>query len=58
MSRFPLVRIGRYRFTVLAWKDRFGSFVEELERKSGAPRRSRWCKPERAWPWRRETQRN
>ena len=36
MSRFPLVRVGRYRFTVLAWKDRFGNFVEELERKHAA----------------------
>jgi starch synthase (maltosyl-transferring) len=35
-GRFPLSRIGLYRFTVLAWKDRFGSFAEELEKKHAA----------------------
>ena len=33
VGRFPLSRIGRYYFTVLAWKDRFANFVEELEKK-------------------------
>ncbi len=33
---FPLSRIGRHRFTVLAWKDRFGSFADELEKKHAA----------------------
>ncbi|HXC30330.1 MAG TPA: maltotransferase domain-containing protein [Stellaceae bacterium] len=32
-GRFPLNRVGRYLFTVLAWKDRFGNFTEELEKK-------------------------
>jgi starch synthase (maltosyl-transferring) len=35
-GRFPLSRIGRHVFTVLAWKDRFGNFAEELEKKHGA----------------------
>ena len=36
IGRFPLARLGRYRFTVLAWKDRFGNFAEELEKKHAA----------------------
>jgi starch synthase (maltosyl-transferring) len=36
VGRFPLSRIGRYYFTVLAWKDRFANFVEELEKKHAA----------------------
>jgi len=36
VGSFPLARIGRYRFTVTAWKDRFGSFAEELEKKHAA----------------------
>jgi starch synthase (maltosyl-transferring) len=36
VGRFPLSRMGRYVFTVLAWKDRFGSFAEELEKKHAA----------------------
>ncbi|HYM72654.1 MAG TPA: maltotransferase domain-containing protein, partial [Stellaceae bacterium] len=38
-GRFPLTRLGRHLFAVLAWEDRFGSFVEELEKKyaAGAP---------------------
>jgi starch synthase (maltosyl-transferring) len=35
-GRFPLSRIGLHLFTVLAWKDRFGSFTEELEKKRAA----------------------
>ncbi|HWB48504.1 MAG TPA: maltotransferase domain-containing protein [Stellaceae bacterium] len=35
-GRFPLTRIGRYLFTILAWKDRFGNFAEELEKKHAA----------------------
>ena len=35
-GRFPLGRIGRHLFTVLAWKDRFGNFAEELEKKHAA----------------------
>ena len=33
---FPLSRLGRYLFTILAWKDRFGNFAEELEKKHAA----------------------
>ncbi len=36
VGRFPLGRIGRYLFTILAWKDRFGNFAEELEKKYAA----------------------
>ncbi len=36
VGRFPLNRIGRHLFTILAWKDRFGSFTEELEKKQAA----------------------
>ena len=36
VGRFPLSRIGRYLFTILAWKDRFGNFAEELEKKNAA----------------------
>jgi starch synthase (maltosyl-transferring) len=36
VGRFPLSRIGRYLFTILAWKDRFRSFAEELEKKDAA----------------------
>jgi starch synthase (maltosyl-transferring) len=35
-GRFPLSRLGRHVFTVLAWKDQFGSFAEELEKKHAA----------------------
>ena len=35
-GRFPLARLGRYVFTILAWKNRFGSFAEELEKKHSA----------------------
>ncbi|HZK91792.1 MAG TPA: maltotransferase domain-containing protein [Stellaceae bacterium] len=35
-ARFPLSRLGRYLFTILAWKDHFGSFAEELEKKHAA----------------------
>ncbi|HTZ36989.1 MAG TPA: maltotransferase domain-containing protein, partial [Stellaceae bacterium] len=33
---FPLTRLGPYRFTVLAWRDRFASYAEELEKKHAA----------------------
>ncbi len=36
IGRFPLSRIGRHLFTILAWKDRFGNFAEELEKKHAA----------------------
>jgi starch synthase (maltosyl-transferring) len=36
IGRFPLSRIGRHLFTILAWKDRFGNFAEELEKKDAA----------------------
>jgi starch synthase (maltosyl-transferring) len=36
VGRFPLGRVGRYVFTILAWKDRFGNFAEELEKKYAA----------------------
>jgi starch synthase (maltosyl-transferring) len=36
VGRFPLGRIGPHYFTVLVWKDRFASFVEELEKKHAA----------------------
>jgi starch synthase (maltosyl-transferring) len=36
VGRFPLSRIGRHLFTILAWKDRFGSFAVELETKYAA----------------------
>ncbi len=36
VGRFPLARVGRYLFTILAWKDRFGTFAEELEKKHAA----------------------
>ena len=36
VGRFPLGRIGRHVFTILAWKDRFGNFAEELEKKHAA----------------------
>ena len=35
-GRFPLARLGRHVFTVLAWKDQFGNFAEELEKKHAA----------------------
>ena len=35
-GRFPLSRLGRHVFTVFAWKDQFGSFAEELEKKHAA----------------------
>ena len=35
-GRFPLARLGPHCFTVLAWKDHFGSFAEELEKKAAA----------------------
>ena len=35
-GRFPLARLGRHLFTVLAWKDDFGTFAEELEKKHAA----------------------
>ena len=36
VGRFPLSRVGRHLFTILAWKDRFGNFAEELETKHAA----------------------
>jgi starch synthase (maltosyl-transferring) len=36
MGRFPLARLGRHVFTVLGWKDHFGNFAEELEKKHAA----------------------
>src|SRR4029077_5006669 len=36
IGRFPLSRRGRHVFTILAWKDQFGSFAEELEKKHAA----------------------
>jgi starch synthase (maltosyl-transferring) len=33
---FPLARLGLHLFTVLAWKDTFGTFAEELEKKHAA----------------------
>ncbi|HTV90092.1 MAG TPA: maltotransferase domain-containing protein, partial [Stellaceae bacterium] len=36
VGRFPLGRIGRHVFTILAWKDHFGNFTEELEKKHAA----------------------
>ncbi|HEX3883273.1 MAG TPA: maltotransferase domain-containing protein [Stellaceae bacterium] len=36
VGRFPLGRIGRHLFSILAWKDRFGNFTEELETKHAA----------------------
>ena len=36
VGHFPLSRVGLHLFTVLAWKDRFGSFTEELEKKHAA----------------------
>jgi starch synthase (maltosyl-transferring) len=33
---FPLSRMGRYVFTVLAWRDRFASYAEELQKKHAA----------------------
>ena len=36
VGHFPLSRIGRHLFTILAWKDRFGNFAEELEKKHAA----------------------
>jgi starch synthase (maltosyl-transferring) len=35
-ARFPLSRLGRHLFTILAWKDHFGTFAEELEKKHAA----------------------
>ncbi len=35
-GRFPLSRLGRHLFTVLAWKNRFGNFAEELDKKHAA----------------------
>ena len=35
-GHFPLARLGRHLFTVLAWKDRFGNFAEELDKKHAA----------------------
>ncbi|HVH79349.1 MAG TPA: maltotransferase domain-containing protein, partial [Stellaceae bacterium] len=36
VGRFPLNRIGRHFFTILGWKDRFGNFADELEKKHAA----------------------
>jgi starch synthase (maltosyl-transferring) len=36
VGRFPLSRVGRHFFTILVWKDRFGNFAEELEKKHAA----------------------
>jgi starch synthase (maltosyl-transferring) len=36
VGRFPLTRLGLHFFTILAWKDHFGNFVEELEKKHAA----------------------
>ena len=36
VGHFPLNRIGRHLFTILAWKDRFGNFTDELEKKHAA----------------------
>jgi starch synthase (maltosyl-transferring) len=36
IGSFPLSQPGRHLFTVLAWKDRFSSFAEELENKHAA----------------------
>jgi starch synthase (maltosyl-transferring) len=36
VGRFPLSRVGRHLFTILAWKDRFRNFAEELETKHAA----------------------
>ncbi len=35
-AQFPLRRIGRYVFTIEAWKDRFASFTDELAKKHAA----------------------
>jgi starch synthase (maltosyl-transferring) len=35
-GRFPLSRLGRHLFTILAWKDAFGNFADELEKKHAA----------------------
>jgi starch synthase (maltosyl-transferring) len=35
-GRFPLTRLGRHLFTVLAWKDPFATFADELEKKHAA----------------------
>ncbi len=35
-GHFPLSRLGPHLFTVLAWKDSFASFAEELEKKHAA----------------------
>ncbi|MBN3806472.1 DUF3416 domain-containing protein [Paraburkholderia sp. Ac-20336] len=32
-ARIPLERIGRYEFTVIAWRDDFASLVEHIEKK-------------------------
>ncbi|HEX3862568.1 MAG TPA: alpha-1,4-glucan--maltose-1-phosphate maltosyltransferase [Stellaceae bacterium] len=36
VARFPLARLGLHLFTVVAWKDHFGNFAEELEKKHAA----------------------
>ena len=36
VGRFALNRIGRHLFTILAWKDRFGNFAQELDKKHAA----------------------
>ena len=35
-AAFPLARMGRHLFSVEAWRDRFGSFAEEIGKKHGA----------------------
>ena len=35
-GHFPLARLGRYEFTILAWNDEFGNFTEQLEKKYAA----------------------
>jgi starch synthase (maltosyl-transferring) len=35
-GRFPLSRVGRHLFTIHGWRDRFGNFAEELEKKHAA----------------------
>jgi starch synthase (maltosyl-transferring) len=35
-GRFPLTRLGRHLFTVLAWKEPFANFTDELEKKHAA----------------------
>jgi starch synthase (maltosyl-transferring) len=35
-ASFPLTRLGRHEFTVVAWKDQFATFSDELEKKHAA----------------------